>query len=201
MGAKGGSIPYQKIEYLESNPSNKIQVYRSGQVINLFTPTIEDEVVVVFSPVDTSLFCFFGSRSDNVLRFCCTTFSDGTQTAFAMTYNSWPNDRVNVVLNSIYTMAAKNGYYSINGVEYTSPFYTSSYNFTPFLMFACKDSYNDTVYSKIRCYSVVVKRSGNVIHDFIPVRIGTTGYLYDTVSGELFGNAGIGDFTLGPDVN
>ena len=53
----------------------------------------------------------------------------------------------------------------------------------------------------MRCYSVVVRRSGNVIHDFIPVRIGTTGYMYDTISGELFGNAGTGDFTLGPDIN
>lgn len=34
----------------------------------------------------------------------------------------------------------------------------------------------------------------------IPVRVGTTGYMYDTVSGELFGNSGTGSFTLGPDV-
>ena len=37
--------------------------------------------------------------------------------------------------------------------------------------------------------------------DFIPVRKGTTGYMYDKVSGELFGNAGTGEFILGPDVN
>ena len=38
-----------------------------------------------------------------------------------------------------------------------------------------------------------------MVVDFIPVRIGTTGYLYDKVSGTLFGNAGTGSFTLGPD--
>jgi hypothetical protein len=32
------------------------------------------------------------------------------------------------------------------------------------------------------------------------VRKGTVGYLYDRVSGKLFGNAGTGDFVLGPDV-
>ena len=37
------------------------------------------------------------------------------------------------------------------------------------------------------------------IRDFIPVRVGSTGYLYDKVSGQLFGNAGTGDFVLGPD--
>lgn len=37
--------------------------------------------------------------------------------------------------------------------------------------------------------------------DFIPVRKGNVGYMYDKVSGELFGNAGTGQFILGPDVN
>lgn len=35
--------------------------------------------------------------------------------------------------------------------------------------------------------------------DLIPVRVGTTGYMYDKVSGQLFGNAGTGNFILGPD--
>lgn len=203
MGEKGGSIPYQRIEYLESNPSKKINnEYHVGQVINLYTPTSEDEVIVVFSPLDTVLNAFFGARSsDGLLRFCCTTFSSGSQTAFAMTYNTWPANRVSVVIGNTYTMSAKNGSYSINGVEYTSTSIQSSYTFSPFLMFCCNNSSGLQIYSKMRCYSVVVRRSGNVIHDFIPVRIGTTGYMYDTISGELFGNAGTGDFTLGPDIN
>lgn len=39
----------------------------------------------------------------------------------------------------------------------------------------------------------------NLVRDFIPARVGTTGYLYDKVSGQLFGNAGTGSFILGPD--
>lgn len=35
--------------------------------------------------------------------------------------------------------------------------------------------------------------------DLIPVRKGNVGYMYDKVSGELFGNAGTGQFILGPD--
>ena len=35
--------------------------------------------------------------------------------------------------------------------------------------------------------------------DYIPVRVGTTGYMYDKVSGRLFGNLGTGSFSLGPD--
>lgn len=40
-----------------------------------------------------------------------------------------------------------------------------------------------------------------LLRDFIPVRKGSTGYMYDKVSGKLFGNSGTGDFTLGPDIN
>jgi hypothetical protein len=43
-------------------------------------------------------------------------------------------------------------------------------------------------------------KSGVLVRDYIPVRKGTVGYLYDRVSGKLFGNAGTGDFVLGPDV-
>ena len=39
----------------------------------------------------------------------------------------------------------------------------------------------------------------NLMADFIPVRVGTVGYMYDRVSGQLFGNAGTGAFVIGPD--
>ena len=51
-------------------------------------------------------------------------------------------------------------------------------------------------YSAIRINSL---KFGNLF-DFIPVRRGSVGYLYDRVSGKLFGNAGTGDFVLGPDI-
>ena len=40
-----------------------------------------------------------------------------------------------------------------------------------------------------------------LVRDFIPVRVGTTGFMYDKVSGQLFGNAGSGNFILGNDIN
>lgn len=41
--------------------------------------------------------------------------------------------------------------------------------------------------------------NGALIFNGIPVRIGSTGYLYDKVTNKLFSNAGTGSFTLGPD--
>ena len=42
--------------------------------------------------------------------------------------------------------------------------------------------------------------NGDVVFDAKAVRVGQTGYLYDKISGQLFGNDGTGDFILGPDV-
>lgn len=44
-----------------------------------------------------------------------------------------------------------------------------------------------------------IKNNGVMKLDLIPVRVGNVGYMYDKVSGQLFGNAGTGEFILGPD--
>lgn len=50
-----------------------------------------------------------------------------------------------------------------------------------------------------RIYAAKISRGTTIVMDLIPVRVGTTGYMYDKVSGQLFGNAGSGDFILGND--
>lgn len=52
----------------------------------------------------------------------------------------------------------------------------------------------------IKIYRFIIKEENKVLFDLIPVRVGTTGFMYDKVSGKLFGNAGTGAFILGPDV-
>lgn len=54
-------------------------------------------------------------------------------------------------------------------------------------------------YATIKIYWVKIYDGDTVVRDFIPVRVGTTGYMYDKVSGQLFGNNGTGNFILGPD--
>lgn len=49
-------------------------------------------------------------------------------------------------------------------------------------------------------YSCKWTLNGNLIYDLIPVRVGQVGYLYDKVSGELFGNDGSNDFIIGGDI-
>lgn len=55
-------------------------------------------------------------------------------------------------------------------------------------------------YCDCRIYNVKISQGDEIVMDLIPVRVGTTGYMYDTVSGELFGNAGTGEFILGSDI-
>ena len=51
-----------------------------------------------------------------------------------------------------------------------------------------------------KIYALQLYENSTLVRNFIPVRVGQVGYMYDRVSGELFGNSGSGSFTLGPDV-
>ena len=51
----------------------------------------------------------------------------------------------------------------------------------------------------VTIYYFKVWEDDALVLDLIPVRVGTTGYMYDKVSGQLFGNEGTGNFILGPD--
>ena len=51
-----------------------------------------------------------------------------------------------------------------------------------------------------KCYSLKLYTSEELVRDFVPVRIGQVGYMYDKVSNQLFGNAGTGNFVLGQDI-
>ena len=80
-----------------------------------------------------------------------------------------------------------------------STFTTDDFTCTSSLiLFGIQRTSIDVGWDKIKSIKV---NNGNIpVLDFIPVRIGTTGYMYDKVSKQLFGNRGTGEFILGPDV-
>lgn len=63
---------------------------------------------------------------------------------------------------------------------------------------------NDTVgvgnYATAKIGKVSITIGGILQRDYIPVRVGNVGYMYDKVSKQLFGNDGTGDFILGSDI-
>lgn len=72
--------------------------------------------------------------------------------------------------------------------------YTSS---TPIILFTLADVYKEIT----RIYSCKIYEDSVLVRDMIPVRVGTTGYMYDKVSEQLFDNKGTGSFVLGNDIN
>ena len=67
----------------------------------------------------------------------------------------------------------------------------------PIWIFAGSGSYN--IKWSGRIYYVKITQGNEIIMDLVPVRRDQVGYLYDKVSGKLFGNSGKGNFILGPD--
>lgn len=69
-------------------------------------------------------------------------------------------------------------------------------NITAFRIFA---SYANNLRYPIFLCELHIKVGDTKVYDFIPVRIGQVGYLYDKVSNQFFGNEGTGSFICGPD--
>ena len=58
----------------------------------------------------------------------------------------------------------------------------------------------DHIQNNLRIYSFIIKKNNVIVHHFIPVRKGNTGYLYDKITKKLYKNNGLGKFNYGPDL-
>lgn len=90
----------------------------------------------------------------------------------------------------------------VNGVKVQDGWYNNSFQ-TPYTISAIV-SRPATIGGfggcrKARLYKFSISDNGILVRDLIPVRVGNVGYMYDKVSGQLFGNSGTGSFVLGPD--
>lgn len=96
----------------------------------------------------------------------------------------------------------------IDGVVKATPTFTKTFaNNTAHLVLygnpnaAVPTSISSTSAFKGKIYEFSVYYGDALQLHYIPVRVGTTGYMYDIVSGNLFGNSGTGNFILGSDVS
>lgn len=94
------------------------------------------------------------------------------------------------VLDAVNGTATVDGGLAINVGTFTT-------NTTTMFLFTISTGGTLMAKSIMRLYSLKISNR----MDLIPVRVGTTGYMYDRVSRQLFGNAGTGDFIVGPDKN
>ena len=101
-----------------------------------------------------------------------------------------------VVLDKKRTYRFNGGLESIDNEEFP-PLVDLSLNMNIILFSAISTIHLETC----RIWYAKIIYDNVLMGDFIPVRVGQVGYMYDRVSGELFGNSGTGDFVLGPDIN
>ena len=82
--------------------------------------------------------------------------------------------------------------------------YFTQYNFYYICIFALGNHPDDESsvghYVKQSVYSAWLTINGVLVRDYIPVRVGQVGYLYDKVSDALSGDLHGRAFTLGPDI-
>jgi len=104
-----------------------------------------------------------------------------TKTTYVITYNSLKKYQNNSIVKDL---SFKTEYVSNN---------------VPISMFFCDESGDFYEHFLGEIYACQIYEGDTLVRDFIPVRKGTTGYMYDKVSGNLFGNSGTGDFILGND--
>ena len=196
---KAETLPYDaEIEYIESTGTQ----YINTEIV----PDINTCVIIrgrYNEYVATSVLCgarvgtgntnrFFpwgceGANQKN--RFVIGNSSFYSDVNYGSTiYNLYFNDPLhNVVLNG-----SRLGTYS------STSFSVSSNN--PLYLFGTSGYGTNLYLSKARVYFFVIIKNNAVVRDYIPVRVGQVGYMYDRVSGTLFSNAGTGSFTLGSDV-
>ena len=199
-------LPYDaEVEYLESTGTAYIN---TG-----ITPTLSYSVEMEFkwvspwSETDGSgtLFGTMVGWNANTFMVVCTANSSKTEL-----YNCWGNKNtynnnknyINGLLDGWHSLSFRNKTTYIDGTAIAGTT-NGTGNPTGNVYVFCANYKNTATYGsgttkQIRSFKMY-DASSNLVMDLIPVRKGTTGYMYDKVSKQLFGNAGTDAFVLGRD--
>lgn len=184
LAPQGAPLPYDaEVEYLESTGTQYID---TG-----INPDNETDVAGRFELLSANLSFCFGAytvwNSDTVGLYVGTTGDvlfrvGGTQKSFGRGFQG-----------EIIDFSLVGTDLAVNGTTTTMPLRVSCARTISVFAFSGETS------GACRCLEFSVFRSGTLVRSYVPVRVGTVGYLFDRVSGTLFGNAGTGAFVIGPD--
>ena len=182
----GGTLPYDsKIEYIESTGTQWID---TG--INLRQKVVMTANVSRTKSITTNSMVFGAYYDSSAPKF----------QLYINSSNKWSNASSS---NYSYYEITAGGTVSLNT------------KYTPIVAAKAEQASDATIYifarnndggsmlpiDGLRLYGAYITSGGLVVRDFIPVRVGQVGCLYDRVSGTLFRNAGTGSFILGNDVS
>lgn len=200
----GSAKPYDaEVEWLESTGTQYID---TGVIVN---NQISMECVMAMTSV-TPIFCSQGMTLDygcgwfNIGRYEGATIGayfsansrEGAQTSYDRDFHTY---FISASLQRIDNITAHNNSgqhigYNTDRKIYREPL--SIYMFARHINWTATD---DLIYSHLKVKYCRIRFNNILIADYIPVRVGNVGYMYDKVSGQLFGNQGTGQFIIGPD--
>lgn len=190
MGSGGNPLPYDaEIEYLESGGTQYIDLGMFVQYTDEMYIDVEATSAAnggVYGAYQSNPFCYATITQKGI--WLSTRYFTGSFTIGKNRYEMANDDT--------------NFYYKPQGAAtYTSLAILNRYTMNlNFYLFAFNNNGSPNCGAS-KIYSFSITRDGVLLMDLIPVRVGTTGYMYDRVSGQLFGNDGTGDFVLGNDKN
>lgn len=184
--SRGGSKPYDAlIEYLQGDGNAFVDLGVRG--------TRETLISVTFMPTITSNsdgVC--GWRGDNTNSLSITSSNSVSQRFGSQSKTT------TFALNVQHELTINKSGVIIDGV--TTAWNQSAAFTTPstLRLFMVNTSLSKF---KGKIMSFIMSDNGVILFDMVPARVGQVGYMYDKISGQLFGNAGSGNFVLGNDIN
>lgn len=122
----------------------------------------------------------------------------------APTYGGRPSPAPSITAGAVVELLLSEGEFAVDGVT-TNTWTPDLSSLSAYPIFCFNVDLTGAPFNgrflRGRIYYLWMKRNGKLVFDAIPVRNGSTGYLYDFVSKSALGNAGSGSFTYGSDID
>lgn len=195
MMISGGGLPYDaEVEYIGTNSDAYISTGIAGNNDNL---VIHIKYCRSAYVQYAGLYGNYVDEASNCTRFILNSSTSGLFAINARADNSVETSIPDV--SRIVEIEHHRTYAIINGTNYSiSNTSTGTANSNPIVI--GRSNPNQTKRDiGLKIYYFKIYDGATPLFDAIPVRVGSVGYLYDRVSGRLFGNDGTGNFTLGKD--
>jgi hypothetical protein len=205
------ALPYDaEVEYLESTGTQYVDtgvlLARSGAVVDY---RVRFSYTSLSTATNRYSVCGAYEKTGAGRRNGYTTTRSATSAFMAIAIGaSAPNTSVSASVGTVYDFSvriddpSKRVTVVSGGATVLSQTISGDYPSITNYLFARNGSTPEE-FSSARLYSFSQSVDGVLVRDFIPVRVGSgagaVGYLFDRVSGTLFGNAGTGAFGIGPD--
>jgi hypothetical protein len=194
-------IPYQQVEYLQANGS---QYINTGYILKA-----NDKVEVSVSMQGSGTYNgVFGARKNDYQHNAYALFGRfGSSNKFVYTRTGQEKSGNTISTNVIYDVTTQGSTCTIMQGDTLVQTLTNTGTIedcaNPCGLFVLNThtgtGFNKDTYGYMKIYSFKITNSSNeVVMDLVPVRNGTTGYMYDKVSGNLMTNNGT--FLYGNDI-